>query len=31
MIKDLIEILGRREMKRTTGKTPGHITTEKYW
>jgi ferredoxin--NADP+ reductase len=30
MIKDLIEILGRREMKRTTGKTPGHITTEKY-
>jgi ferredoxin--NADP+ reductase len=31
MIKDIIERLGRRGMQRTTGKTPGHITTEKYW
>ncbi len=31
MIKDIIELCGRRGMIRTTGKTAGHITTEKYW
>lgn len=31
MIKDLIEQLGTRGLVRTSGKTQGQITTEKYW